>query len=195
MPSAAAEKLTGYSIKQHITAQLQLSPTQLLDARRIPSGWSVILDNITTRDKILAKQAQWLPGLKAEVADKKETWHTYVVDNVPRTLHDIMGNATGVLQAAKDEIVAQTKLQPVEFHIARKDTGSLPNRRWNAHGDCLAVATSLVSSRDVPKSLNASNAGGTTAPWYAPERPAAEIAEAETMAQKPAYYNPDAPIA
>lgn len=126
MPDHAANKLSNYSIKKHLIDSLTLNPMRLLDARRIPTGWAVLPDSIETRDMILSSQEKWLPALKAAKADKKETWYTYVVDNTLRHLHDITGKPVTLMAAAHDEILAQTGLVPIEYHIRRKDEGSTP---------------------------------------------------------------------
>lgn len=65
--------------------------------------------------------------MKASKADKKETWYTYVVENTPRHLHDLAGKPVAVMAAAHDEILAQTGLLPVDYHIRRKDDGTTPS--------------------------------------------------------------------
>ncbi|OAA34231.1 hypothetical protein BBO_09286 [Beauveria brongniartii RCEF 3172] len=127
MPDHTANKLSSYSIKKHLLDSLTLNPMSLLDARRIPTGWALFPDSMETRDLILSSQDKWLTALKASKADKKETWYTYVVENTPRYLQDLAGKSVAVMAAAHDEILAQTGLVPVDYHIRRKDDGTTPS--------------------------------------------------------------------
>lgn len=125
-PDRAAEQ-TAYSIKKHLLVTLRLRPTQILDARRIRTGWSVSPDTTETQETILSEQHKWLPALNATQADRQETWYTFIVDNCPRHLRDITGEHTPLMDAAYDEIVTAAGQAPVNFHIRNKDDNSTPN--------------------------------------------------------------------
>ena len=127
MPPESAAGLTVFNIKKHLADTLQLKATQLLDARKIRTGWSVNPDTVETQTIILSQQEKWLPALNAWRADKQETWYTFIVDNCPRYLRAVTGECTPLLDAAYDEIVTSAGQAPVNFHIRNKDDNSTPN--------------------------------------------------------------------
>ncbi|OAA56736.1 hypothetical protein LEL_10950 [Akanthomyces lecanii RCEF 1005] len=127
MSSDRAAEHSNYSVKKHIVDTLQLKPTQILDARKIRTGWSVYPDTTETQQFILSEQQKWLPALNATQAYKQETWYTFIVEDCPRHLRSITGDHMALMDAAYDEIVTATGQAPVNFHIRNKDDNTTPN--------------------------------------------------------------------
>ncbi|OAA58354.1 transposase [Akanthomyces lecanii RCEF 1005] len=127
MSSDRAAEHSNYSVKKHIVDTLQLKPTQILDARKIRTGWSVYPDTTETQQFMLSEQQKWLPALNATQADKQETWYTFIVEDCPRHLRSITGDHMALMDAAYDEIVTATGQAPVNFHIRNKDDNTTPN--------------------------------------------------------------------
>ena len=127
-PDAPARKHIGFAIRTHVATKTGIELHQIPQISRIDTGWSIHAKDPTTRDLLMQRKTDWAEDLGATAVEIPERWYTYIVEDCPRRLSDILGNEIDFDSAVKDEITCQTGLAPVSVRPTRKDSTEQPTR-------------------------------------------------------------------
>ncbi|KAK8912643.1 hypothetical protein VCV18_012322 [Metarhizium anisopliae] len=161
---APARNHIGYAIRAHVASKTGLELNKIPQVVQVNTGWAIrAVDNKTTRDLLLERQAEWADDLGASAVEASQKWHTYAVNNCPRRLTDLYGNELDYDTAVRDEINHQTGLTPVSIRTPRRDNEQLPyktliisfleptKRPWSLFGTSRPAR--LIENNNPPKQV------------------------------------------
>ena len=123
---APARNHIGYAIRAHVASKTGLELNKIPQVIQVNSGWAIQAADKSTRDLLVERQAEWADDLGATAVETSQKWHTYALNNCPRTLTDLYGNEIDYDTAVRDEINHQTGLTPVNIRVPRRDNEQLP---------------------------------------------------------------------
>jgi hypothetical protein len=109
-----------FTIRKAIIQALNLDLADVPIASRTNTGWALRPANITVRQRLLTAEDQICSMLGAHKLEPAVKWFTYVVPGTSTRLTDLFGNQIQGTELYREEIIAQTGLNPVEFHWSRR---------------------------------------------------------------------------
>ncbi|POS87274.1 hypothetical protein EPUL_001831 [Erysiphe pulchra] len=109
-----------YAVKAALTSRLNLEHGSLKTVQKVNSGFAIVPNNDKQAEELLSK-ANLFTNTIGGTVEKGEEWHTYVVENVPRSLMSLDGKRWNVTEEnAREEILAVTGTMPTKVAWSRK---------------------------------------------------------------------------
>ncbi|KAF6515471.1 hypothetical protein HZS61_005377 [Fusarium oxysporum f. sp. conglutinans] len=157
---APARDHSSYAIRTLIREKLGPVSDKIRQVFQVRSGWAVLAADLTTRDFLVQKQADWAAELGPTAVETNKEWFTYVVSDFPVKLTDFHGNEVDSDSIVSDKIEIQTGFRPVDIRPARQVSDNpltkallvsflKPTKRfWSLFG---SSAARLVDKTDRPR--------------------------------------------
>lgn len=118
-----------FALRQAVCKTLDLTLVDVPDVYHTATGVAVRPRNKETREILLRRKEELARSLRANAVEVPITWVNYVVPGCPTRLPNIFGETFETDTLLRDEVIAQTGIEPVSVRWSRQEPIPGTNKR------------------------------------------------------------------
>lgn len=118
-----------FALRQAVCKTMDLSLVDVPDVYHTATGVAVRPRNKETRELLLQRKEELARSLRADAVEVPITWVNYVVPGCPTHLSNVFGETFETTPLLREEVVAQTGIEPVSVRWSRQEPVPGANKR------------------------------------------------------------------